>query len=382
VASEIQKNIPLSLYIHIPWCIRKCPYCDFNSHAKSGDLPEAEYVAALLADLTHDLSLIHPQTLQSIFIGGGTPSLFSGATIAQLLKGIQQHIPFSSNCEITLEANPGAIDTAQFTQFYEAGVNRLSLGVQSFQDEKLQALGRIHSSGEAVAAIKRAREAGFSNINIDLMHGLPNQTLKDALSDLQQALDLEPTHLSWYQLTLEPNTPFYKTPPPLPSDPVLAEIEAQGLALLAAHEFKRYEISAYAHGPHQSQHNLNYWHFGDYLGIGAGAHSKLHLKNNETVRLRKVRMPKDYLQPKRTVVAEQISVSPDDLVFEFVLNTFRLFQPIPFALFEQRTGLPREHLTPGLNAAAAAEFITPHPDAIHITPLGHRFLNDLTSLFL
>jgi len=382
VASEIQKNIPLSLYIHIPWCIRKCPYCDFNSHAKSGDLPEAEYVAALLADLTHDLSLIHPQTLQSIFIGGGTPSLFSGATIAQLLKGIQQHIPFSSNCEITLEANPGAIDTAQFTQFYEAGVNRLSLGVQSFQDEKLQALGRIHSSGEAVAAIKRAREAGFSNINIDLMHGLPNQTLKDALSDLQQALDLEPTHLSWYQLTLEPNTPFYKTPPPLPSDPVLAEIEAQGLALLAAHEFKRYEISAYAHGPHQSQHNLNYWLFGDYLGIGAGAHSKLHLKNNETVRLRKVRMPKDYLQPKRTVVAEQISVSPDDLVFEFVLNTFRLFQPIPFALFEQRTGLPREHLTPGLNAAAAAEFITPHPDAIHITPLGHRFLNDLTSLFL
>ncbi|MCV6606305.1 MAG: radical SAM family heme chaperone HemW, partial [Porticoccaceae bacterium] len=292
---------PLSLYIHIPWCVRKCPYCDFNSHTAGGELPEADYVAALLADLKNDLSYVQGRRIHSIFFGGGTPSLFSPRAIQQILDGVAREIGFDSNIEITLEANPGTFEQQKFADFRAAGVNRLSIGIQSFDDLHLQQLGRIHSAREAHSVASMARAAGFDNFNLDLMHGLPGQSLDDALNDLRRAIAIEPNHLSWYQLTIEPNTAFYRQPPKLPEDSVLEAVFDHGQQLLADSGFEQYEVSAYARDGQASSHNLNYWQFGDYLGIGAGAHGKVTLaQKQQVIRSRKTRAPKDYLQRTRS----------------------------------------------------------------------------------
>ena len=266
---------PLALYVHIPWCIRKCPYCDFNSHTATPELPEQAYVEAVLADLDLDLLHVHGRQLTSIFFGGGTPSLFSASALQALLAGIEQRIAFSANIEITLEANPGTFEQEKFAAYRALGINRLSIGIQSFQDSKLEALGRVHSGAEAIAAVSMARQAGFTNFNLDLMHGLPDQSPAQALADLQTAIDLAPSHLSWYQLTMEPNTVFWSKPPVLPEDDVLWDIQEAGQKLLAQHGFVQYEVSAYARAGAAAQHNLNYWSFGDFIGIGAGAHGKV-----------------------------------------------------------------------------------------------------------
>ncbi|MFZ2320426.1 MAG: radical SAM family heme chaperone HemW, partial [Pseudomonas sp.] len=286
---------PLALYIHIPWCVRKCPYCDFNSHAAGPTLPEQEYVDALLADLDADLGRVHGRQLSSIFFGGGTPSLFSAAALGRLLAGVEQRIGFAADIEITLEANPGTFEQAKFQAYRQLGINRLSIGVQSFQADKLKALGRIHDGDEAIRAADMARAAGFDNFNLDLMHGLPDQSIEDALSDLRIAIAQQPTHLSWYQLTMEPNTVFWSQPPTLPEDDTLWDIQEAGQQLLAEHGYLQYEVSAYARAGRQAQHNLNYWSFGDFIGIGAGAHGKLSSPSGQIVRTWKTRLPKDYL---------------------------------------------------------------------------------------
>ena len=286
---------PLALYVHIPWCVKKCPYCDFNSHAAGPNLPEQDYVAALLADLEQELPAVHNRPLSSIFIGGGTPSLFSASAIGQLLEGVAQRISFAPEIEITLEANPGTFEQDKFTAYRALGINRLSIGIQSFQDDKLKALGRIHGAEEALRAAEMARKAGFDNYNLDLMHGLPGQSLSDALFDLQTAMAQQPTHLSWYQLTIEPNTHYYSAPPQLPEDELLWDIQETGQALLADAGFMQYEVSAYAQPGRQARHNLNYWQFGDFIGIGAGAHGKLSTPNGLIYRNWKTRLPKDYL---------------------------------------------------------------------------------------
>lgn len=302
--------IPLSLYIHLPWCIRKCPYCDFNSHGVKDEIPEQQYINTLIQDLDEDLVEIEDRSLISIFFGGGTPSLFSGHAITTLLQEIQKRIPFQKDIEITLEANPGTVEQQYIRAYHEAGVNRLSIGVQSFQDDKLKALGRIHGSQEAQQAIETAKQAGFNNFNIDIMHGLPNQSVEDACYDIQTAIELKPTHLSWYQLTIEPNTVFYSKPPTLPDEDTLWEIEEQGKALLAKAGYEQYEVSAYAKQGRQCQHNINYWEFGDYLGIGAGAHSKItDPKSKKIERKWKVKHPKDYLNPNKPFVANKNLIS-------------------------------------------------------------------------
>lgn len=266
---------PLSLYIHIPWCVRKCPYCDFNSHQAGPSLPEDDYIDALLADLEQEMPAVQGRPISTIFFGGGTPSLFSAAALGRLLRGVEQRIPFATDIEITLEANPGTFEQEKFKAYRQTGINRLSIGVQSFQPAKLEKLGRIHNGDEAVRAAGMARAAGFDNFNLDLMHGLPDQSLDDALSDLRQAIELAPTHLSWYQLTLEPNTVFWSQPPELPEDDILWDIQEAGQTLMAKHGYRQYEVSAYAQAGRAARHNLNYWRFGDFIGIGAGAHGKL-----------------------------------------------------------------------------------------------------------
>ncbi len=283
---------PLALYVHIPWCVRKCPYCDFNSHAAGPELPEEAYVDALLADLEQDLRHVHGRRLGSIFFGGGTPSLFSAKALGRLLEGVERRVGFADGIEITLEANPGTFEQVKFADYRRLGINRLSIGVQSFQADKLQALGRIHDGAEAVRAADMARQAGFDNFNLDLMHGLPGQSLDDALADLRQALALAPTHLSWYQLTMEPNTVFWSQPPELPEDDILWDIQEAGQALLDEHGYRQYETSAYARDGLHARHNLNYWSFGDFLGIGAGAHAKLSAPDGRIVRTWKTRLPK------------------------------------------------------------------------------------------
>lgn len=374
--------IPLSLYIHLPWCVRKCPYCDFNSHALRKTLPEAEYVTALAADLAQDMALTNHRILTSIFFGGGTPSLFSGTAIARILKNVQQQLAFSDNIEITLEANPGTVEQQRFHDYAAAGVNRLSIGVQSFAPEKLKALGRIHSSADAKQAVATARTAGFTNFNLDLMYGLPEQTVAEALEDLQQAIALEPTHISWYQLTLEPNTLFHAKPPTLPDEEIIWEMQQAGVGLLAQHGYQQYEISAYAQPGKQAQHNLNYWLFGDYAGIGAGAHSKLTQTSGEIVRQWKLKNPKDYLTLDKKFIGEQNIVSLQELPFEFMLNALRLNQAISFELFEQRTGLERAVIMPALQRLANKELLVITDQGFQKTALGQRFLDNLTQEFL
>ncbi len=375
--------LPLSLYIHVPWCIRKCPYCDFNSHKSPDNLPEAQYIAALIADLKQDLQRFPAKTLDSIFIGGGTPSLFSAHAFATLFNELQTLLPFANDIEITLEANPGTVEQQRFTDYRALGINRLSLGIQSFNASHLKALGRIHDDEQAHRAIDSARRAGFDNINIDLMHGLPEQQIADGLADLQAAIAHQPEHLSWYQLTIEPNTIFYKQRPTLPTEDDAYALEEEGLALLEAHHFKRYEISAFCKDNKMARHNLNYWLFGDYFGIGAGAHGKLtNSENKHIVRTRKQRQPTDYLNPDKSFLAATEHVNNEDLIFEFMLNTTRLQQAIPNALFTERTRLSFDCLAPLLHEAQAKGLVTTDSTHWQITAFGRRYTNDLQAIFL
>lgn len=373
---------PLALYIHIPWCVRKCPYCDFNSHTASPVLPEQEYVDALLADLDQDLHAVYGREISSIFFGGGTPSLFSAEALGRLLKGVEQRIPFASDIEITLEANPGTFEQEKFVAYRQLGINRLSIGIQSFQQDKLEALGRIHNGDEAVRAAGMARQAGFDNFNLDLMHGLPDQSLDDALNDLRQAIALNPTHISWYQLTLEPNTVFWNQPPVLPEDDTLWDIQEAGQALLAEHGYAQYEVSAYAQVGRPARHNLNYWSFGDFIGIGAGAHGKLSHPDGRIVRTWKTRLPKDYLNPAKSFQAGEKSLSNDEMPFEFLMNALRLTAGVESRLYSERTGLSLETLAEGRREAEQSGLLQVEPSRLAATERGQLFLNDLLQQFL
>lgn len=376
---------PLSLYIHIPWCVRKCPYCDFNSHQRDDKLPEAAYVAALCGDLDADAHFAQGRPLTSIFFGGGTPSLFSAGAIGRILQHAEARLGFADDIEITLEANPGTFEQARFADYRAAGVNRLSIGIQSFADAQLRALGRIHDGSAALQSVAVARRAGFDNLNLDLMHGLPEQTLEGALADLQQALALEPEHLSWYQLTLEPNTVFYNSPPVLPVEDTLVDIQEAGHQRLQDAGFHRYEVSAYARGP-RARHNLNYWEFGDYLGIGAGAHGKITLPGDggQVVREWKTRLPEHYLaatdKPPRFAnpyTAGRQPLTAEALPLEFMLNALRLADGCPPDTFTARTGLTLDALEPQWQQLQARGLVHPKHQRLGATELGQRFLNDV-----
>lgn len=385
---------PLSLYIHIPWCVQKCPYCDFNSHAQKSDIPEQDYINHLIADLEQDLSRFHHsvknRSLHSIFIGGGTPSLFSAQGIAFLLSEIKHRIPFSPDIEITLEANPGTVEAERFLGYTQAGVNRISMGIQSFNDDKLRVLGRIHNALEATSAVDFARilrsQDKLDSFNLDLMHGLPNQTVEQALDDLRQAIELAPPHLSWYQLTIEPNTMFAYRPPTLPNDDELWDIFEQGHQLLTAAGYQQYETSAYAKPGFQCKHNLNYWRFGDYLAIGCGAHGKLSFADensaavNEIIRYSKTKHPRGYLRGE--YLYEQKNVAKSDRTFEFFMNRFRLLEPVPKAEFEQLTGLSQSTVESQMIFVLKQGYITENPESWQITEHGKLFLNELLELFL
>ncbi|TMP38726.1 radical SAM family heme chaperone HemW [Pseudoalteromonas rubra] len=374
---------PLSLYIHVPWCVQKCPYCDFNSHGQKGEIPEQEYIQHLLADLRADLHLVQGRKLHSIFIGGGTPSLLSGDAYTQLLGEIEALTGFSDDIEITLEANPGTVETDRFKHYVAAGINRISIGVQSLQADKLKALGRIHGEQEARHAAQEAHDAGLNSFNMDLMHGLPDQSVADALSDLQQVIDLNPPHLSWYQLTIEPNTQFASKPPTLPQDEILWDIQEQGQALLAKHGYQQYEISGYAKAGYQCRHNLNYWQFGDYLGIGCGAHGKItQPDSNEIVRTVKVKHPRGYMDLTKPYLYDSWQVEPADRPFEFFMNCFRLHAPCAKQDFCDYTGLSLKDIEPAIARAIEQNLLIDQGDSWLVTIKGHRYLNDLLELFV
>jgi oxygen-independent coproporphyrinogen-3 oxidase len=382
---ELKNQPPLSLYVHIPWCVRKCPYCDFNSHEVKNALPEEEYVAALISDLEQSLPRIWGRRVQSIFIGGGTPSLFSGQAIDRLLSQIRARVLLAPDAEITMEANPGTAEQGKFEAFRSAGVTRLSIGVQSFNPAHLHALGRIHNEQEALKAAQMAKAAGFNNFNIDIMFGLPEQGFASALHDVEQAIELQPAHISYYQLTLEPNTLFYKQPPPLPGDDEVACMQEEGQRLLAQHGYHQYEVSAYAQTGRQSRHNRNYWEFGDYLGIGAGAHGKLTDVNAQSItRSVKQRHPREYLAKAATVdvIASEEKLVREDLVLEFMLNALRLRDGFDSALFAERTGLPITQIEPRLQEAQQKGLLEWSLHRIKPTELGYRYLNDVLALFL
>ncbi|WP_286695249.1 radical SAM family heme chaperone HemW [Spongiibacter sp. UBA1325] len=372
---------PLSLYIHIPWCVRKCPYCDFNSHAQRGDLPEAAYIAAMLEDLDQDLDYIQGRELASIFIGGGTPSLFSANAYAQLFEGLRQRLRFSRDIEITLEANPGTLEQGRFAAYRELGINRLSIGVQSFDAEQLEKLGRIHSAGDALAAIASARDAGYDNFNIDLMHGLSGQTEADALNDLRIAIDSGAPHISWYQLTIEANTEFYKRPPELPQESALMTMQRAGFALLSDAGLTRYEVSAFARDGRRARHNLNYWRFGDYLALGAGAHGKVTLASGVR-RYQKTRKPEDYLSRSPSRTSQSQGVIDADLPFEFMMNALRLRGGVESALYSQRTGLPLAAIAPTLERLQARGLLIDDPQRIACSERGFAFIDSILSEFL
>jgi oxygen-independent coproporphyrinogen-3 oxidase len=374
---------PLSLYVHVPWCVRKCPYCDFNSHEFQGALPEQEYVEALCEDLDAELSRVQARRLQSIFIGGGTPSLLSGESYARLIEHIEQRIGFENNIEITLEANPGTVEAGRFSAFRQAGINRLSLGIQSFDDAQLKQLGRIHDSAQAKKAIAIAQDAGFDNFNLDLMHGLPGQSVSGALADLQTALAYQPRHLSWYQLTIEPNTVFYRRPPPLPADELIADMQQEGQSLLAEHGLQQYEVSAYAHTDFASKHNLNYWQFGDYLGIGAGAHGKLSdPEAGEILRTRKKKQPGHYLQSTLERTGESATIAAEDLPLEFLLNALRLRAGFTRKQFEARTGLAFSVIGKRVEYLQSKQLLELDGDLIRTTTRGYLLLNSVLEEFL
>jgi putative oxygen-independent coproporphyrinogen III oxidase len=373
---------PLALYVHFPWCVRKCPYCDFNSHAAPAELPENTYVDTLLADLGGDLDLVEGRTVASVFLGGGTPSLFSAASIGRLLHGIRDALPFAPDAEITLEANPGTIERGRFEAYAGAGVNRVSIGAQSFSAGQLETLGRIHSPGEIEAAVADLRLAGLSNFNLDLMYGLPGQSVDESLADLEAAIALEPSHLSHYQLTLEPGTAFYHRPPELPDDDVTLEMQLACQAMLGAAGFLQYEISAYAKPGRRCRHNMAYWTFADYLGIGAGAHGKITTPGG-VLRTEKPRMPREYAaRVKAGHASIRRPVDPVELPFEFALNAFRLIEGSTIDAFESTTGLSAAVLRPTLESLAARGLIDRSTDRLKATALGLRFLNDVQAAFL
>ncbi|WP_168526368.1 radical SAM family heme chaperone HemW [Acinetobacter sp. A3] len=380
----IPADIPLSLYIHMPWCVRKCPYCDFNSHAvPDGKLSldlEQEYLQALLEDFKTQTQFAQVRKIHSVFIGGGTPSLISAQGYQWLFTQLQALIAFEDGCEITLEANPGTVEHDPFADYLAAGINRLSIGVQSFNTAHLQKLGRIHSNDDAISAIALAREAGFQRINVDLMHGLPEQTLEQALQDLKLAVEHGATHISWYQLTIEPNTVFFRTQPILPVDDVLEEIQAQGEAYLTAQGFVNYEVSAWRKEL-PSAHNLNYWQFGDYLAIGAGAHGKVTLPDG-VYRFQKTRLPKDYLAK---VPAEHLQfkvISAEELPFEFMMNALRLNDGVDAKLYAARTGLNLADMQDILGTLRQRQLLQNDPNRLACTEQGHVFLNSVLEAFL
>jgi oxygen-independent coproporphyrinogen-3 oxidase len=377
-------NPPLGLYIHLPWCEKKCPYCDFNSH-QADAIPQQAYVDALLDDLAQDLPLIWGRRIESIFIGGGTPSLFSAESIDRLFSGLRSLVNFAPAIEITMESNPGSADAANYRGYREAGVNRLSIGIQSFDDEKLATLGRVHSSAQAERAFALARAAGFDNINLDLMFALPGQSLDDARSDLSRALALAPEHLSHYQLTIEPNTLFHhRRPPDLPDDDHCWEQQQACQDLLAAHGYRQYEVSAYCLDKRESRHNLNYWHFGDYLGVGAGAHGKITLGGeNRVLRRIRQRQPRAYLeQSGHARITSEVELDQSDLCFEFMLNALRLKHGFDTRLFHDNTGLSLNILLPTLKLACDKGLLEFNGKRITPTELGFCHLNDLQELFL
>ncbi len=373
---------PLSLYVHLPWCLRKCPYCDFNSHEKRGDLPEARYVEALVADLEASLPKVWGRRLSTIFIGGGTPSLFAPSAIDRLLVAVRTRIPVDPEAEVTLEANPGTFEAERFRGYREAGVNRLSVGVQSFDDERLAAIGRVHGADEARRALEHAL-AIFPTVNADLMYALPGQSLEGALSDVREAIAFGVPHVSAYHLTLEPDTHFHRFPPPLPEEDVAADMQVAIEQALAAAGYEHYETSAFARPGHRARHNLNYWTFGDYLGIGAGAHGKLSFRDR-ILREARIRKPASYMRGalEGAAIDESREVSERELPFEFMLNALRLVDGFPVALFTERTGLPIIAIARELEAAEAAGLLDRDYLRIRPTAKGQRFLNDLLELFL
>lgn len=376
---------PLSLYVHMPWCVRKCPYCDFNSHETKDVLPEAEYITALIADLEQELPSVWGRSIESIFIGGGTPSLFSPSAFDRLFSEIRARLPCKPGIEITMEANPGTWEYGKFREFRAVGVNRLSLGIQSFDTEMLQKLGRIHGAREAFTAAETAHAAGFDNFNLDLMFGLPGQSVAQALTDIGHAIALQPAHISLYQLTLEPNTAFYVNPPALPEDDALWEMQEQCQHQLATHGYRQYEVSAYAQPGHECRHNLNYWRFGDYLGIGAGAHGKISDAQHQRItRSWKVKHPRDYLAKAATParIGGTQALKRNDVGLEFMMNALRLTDGFPVALFAEHTGQPISIVKKGLQQAEEKGLIERDIHTIRPTELGRRFLNDLLGLFL
>lgn len=371
---------PLSLYIHVPWCVRKCPYCDFNSHAFTGVIPESAYLEALLEDLDQDLAFATGRPIETVFIGGGTPSLMSGEFYDRLFRELQARLNFEADAEITLEANPGTLEAGRFEAFRKAGINRLSIGVQSFNADHLKALGRIHDADAAHRAIRTARRAGFDNFNVDLMHGLPGQTPEQALEDIQTALDYEPPHLSWYQLTLEPNTEFYSRPPDLPDDDHLWDIYRRGSDLLHKQGYQDYEVSAWSLRGKTSRHNLNYWTFGDYLALGAGAHGKISLADGSIRRYWKTRQPEAYLQRIGSRTAGTDAIATEDLPLEFLMNALRLKEGVDESLFSERTGLPLTTVGVKLEQLRNEKLMV--IDRLQATDLGQRYLNSLLERFL
>ena len=376
--------IPLSLYIHIPWCIKKCPYCDFNSHKAPAELPEAEYVKALLDDLKSEMAEVDGRTISTIFIGGGTPSLFSAKSIDSLLLGIQSQCNLDENIEITLEANPGTFEQERFNDYRRSGINRLSIGIQSYNPKHLSALGRVHNADEAIGAAHIASQAGFDNFNLDLMFGLPEQTTTQALNDLQQAIDCNPSHLSWYQLTLEPNTLFHHNPPSLPDHESQWDIQQAGQKLLAENRYEQYEVSAYAKNQKMCKHNINYWQFGDYIGIGAGAHGKLTDSAGTISRYQKFRQPKQYLEEasrgKFRSSSKQLELG--DLPFEFMLNALRLKSGIEPAVYQERTGQPFSSIKELVDQVKTSGLLLNTDDKIVCSERGWQFLDDTLSVFL
>jgi oxygen-independent coproporphyrinogen-3 oxidase len=391
-------NIPVSLYIHIPWCRKKCPYCDFNSFPIIKQIPEHEYTVALKNELLQGLNLLQGRKLHTIFIGGGTPTIFDIEQLKFLIDNILASAPLSENIEVTIEANPGTVNANILGQLRKSGINRLSIGAQSFQNKKLQILGRIHTQKDIIAAINMAKDSGFSNINLDLMFGLPEQTVAEAVDDLRNAISLNPTHISWYQLTIEENTPFAKQNPHLPDEAEIIAMQDAGKALLQESGFEQYEVSAFAKPGFQCQHNVNYWQFGDYLGIGAGAHSKItDLQNKQVYRFANPNFPNKYLKnvaarlrsesyaaaSLENIILRKINeIATTDLPFEFMLNALRLYQKIPFSLFTERTFLPKSVLLPYLEKLKNQEFLEFNETHFWTTSKGKDFVNEMLLIFL
>lgn len=372
---------PLGVYVHLPWCVRKCPYCDFNSHELRGTAPFDDYIEYLLEDLDDDLSLVDRRAVETVFFGGGTPSLCPPSLIERFLSGLAARLPVSATAEITLEANPGTIERGHFSELAAAGINRVSLGVQSFQPDLLAAIGRIHSDREAYVAIEELVAAGLANFNLDLMFGLPGQSLEAAAADIAAAVEVAPPHLSLYQLTLEPGTPFHRRPPELPDDDTCWAMEEHAAAALEAAGYERYEVSAWTRPGHACRHNLNYWNFGDYIGIGAGAHGKLSLADGGVLRRQRRRRPLGWMTGPR-IEAER-TLDAEELLFEFMLNALRLTGGFSLQAFSARTGLGPEIALPGLEKGRENGLLTPFgKDSWQPTALGRRFLNDVQALFL